>query len=708
MPRNSGVIDLESLEAFFRPNSVAIIGASSDATKIGGRPINNMKIAGYRGGLYPVNPNYPEIQGIKAYPTLGAIKQPVDMAVIVVPAPLVVKSVQDCIDHGVKAAIILSSGFAEIDEKGAREQTLIGEMAAAAGLRVMGPNCMGTMNARTGMIATFSSGLIDRGPQSGGISIASQSGAFGAHCFILARERGYGLNLWATMGNQVDVEFADCLAFMARDPATDVVLGYMEGIRDPRKLVEALAVAKAYKKPVVLMKVGKSDVGSAAAQSHTASLTGSDAVFDALLRQYDVHRAATIDELFDVAYACTAKKFPTEKQLGIITVSGGVGVIMADAAADAGLDLPPLPEATQRRLKKMVPFAGTRNPLDVTAQLLNDTSLMQPMFEALLTEGGYPAALCFVASLGLNPMMMERLQPAMEGIARKYSDRLLVLSILARPEVRQSLEALGYLCYEDPSRAVHAIAALTRFGQAFADTRVAKPPPRLPRGAPALHAGQSFNEVDAKRLLAAAGIPVVEEVIATTSAAAARAAAKLGFPVVMKIVSADIQHKSEIGGVLLNVASRKEAEAGFTTLMRRAKKATPKATLDGVLIAPMIKGGIETIIGVQRDPVFGPVVMFGLGGIFVEVFKDVTFRIAPFGLDVAHAMIREVKGYALLKGARGHKPADVNALARALAQTSVFAAKHADALESIDLNPFIVRAKGEGALAVDALVITRP
>ena len=707
MPKSDAGIRSETLRPFFSPESVAIVGASSDPTKIGGRPIHNMKIAGYKGRILPVNPNYPEIQGLPATKSVLDIDGTVDMAIVVVPQPLVRQSVEQLARKGVRAAIILSSGFAEISEEGARDQQAVAEIAAKAGMRILGPNCMGTMNAYNGLVATFSSGIIDKGPEPGSISIASQSGAFGAHCFLLARERGYGLNLWATTGNQSDVEFSECIAYMAQDPNTRVVLGYMEGVQDAAKLIEALEIARDNKKPVVLMKVGRSEVGSHAAASHTASLTGSDAVFDTVLRQYDVHRAHSIDELFSVAYGASFGKFPTSKNLGIISVSGGVGVIMADAANDAGLDLPPLPDETQRRLKERVPFAGTRNPLDVTAQLINDPAMMQPMFEALLGEGGYASAVCFLTSVGLNPVMMQKLHPSLEAVSKKFADRLIVASIMTRPDTRKELEALGYLVYEDPTRGIEAIAALTRYGQAFSRTEPKQPPPTLPSGSQPLARGTAPNEVEAKKMLAAAGVPVVDERIVASRAAAADAARAIGFPVVMKIVSPDIQHKSEIGGVLLNVGDTAAAEEGFETLMQRGRERAPGAKLEGVLVAPMIKGGIETILGVSRDPVFGPVVMFGLGGIFVEVLKDVSFRLAPFGVEEAHGMIREIKAYKILEGARGQPPADVDALADALARLSVYAAANADTLESIDVNPFIVKPAGQGAVAVDALIVPR-
>lgn len=703
----SGPLDLPSLKAFFSPDNVAIVGASSNPTKIGGRPINNMKIAKYKGRVLPINPTAKEIQGLPSYPDLASVDGPVDMAIIVVPQErgLVEPAIQGCIDKGVKCAIILSSGFAEIDAKGAAAQDRIAAAAKEAGLRVMGPNCMGTMNANTGMIATFTSGLVDKGPDAGGISIASQSGAFGAHCYMLARERGLGLNLWATMGNQSDVEFSDCLAYMAEDKNTEVVMGYIEGIQDADKFQAALAHAQAQKKPVVLMKVGTSDVGSAAAASHTASLTGSDAVFDALLKQYDVYRAQSIDEMFDVAYAASFGKFPEKPDLGVITVSGGVGVIMADAAADAGLTLPPLPKKTQKHMRELVPFAGTRNPLDVTAQFINEPSLMKPMYQALLDDGGYGSSICFGAAVGLNEAMMETITPQLEAIGKKYKDRALAMSIVSRPHTRAKLEDAGFMVFEDPSRGINAIAALNFFGKAFARKAGKRRPPKLPKGAPKAEAGRALNETDSKALLAANGVPMVDERVVTSANGAGKAARGVGFPVAMKIVSADILHKSEIGGVILNVASAKEAEAAFKTLMGRAKKHAPKAHVDGIMVAPMITDGVETIMGVVRDPVFGPTVMFGLGGVFVEVLKDVTFRVAPFGVDVAKEMIGEVKGRAMLDGVRGAPPSDVEALAQALAQLSSFAAANADTLETVDVNPFLVRPKGKGAVAVDALVI---
>ena len=699
-------IRTDTLDAFFRPSSVAVIGASSNFAKIGGRPVHNMKVAGYRGAIHPVNPGASEIQGLPAFGSLAEVPDPVDMAIIVVPMPFVEAAIVDCVAKGVGAAIVLSSGFAEISAEGGRVQRRIADVAAEGGLRVMGPNCMGVMNTDTGMIATFISAIGETGPKPGTISVASQSGAFGGHCFTLARERGLGLRFWATMGNQCDVELSDCLAYMAKDPGTNVVLGYMEGVQDPDKLVESLAIAREAGKPVVLMKVGRSSVGSAAAASHTASLTGSDAVFDALLRQYDVYRPHTIDEMFDVGYAFAAGRLPANDRVGIITVSGGVGVIMADAAEDAGLRLPALPRATQARMRELVPFAGTRNPLDVTAQFINDATLMERMYGALLDEGDYASAVCFLAGVGLNPLMMERLEPTLAAVAERFPDHLHVLSILTTPELRTRLQDLGYICYEDPSRGIAALGALVRYAAAVRRRR-GRGPPRPPKGMIRLEAGGGINETEAKRILGSAGIPVVRETLATSARIAARAAAEAGFPVAMKIVSPDIAHKTEIGGVILSVSTRGEAERAFSTLMGRARDRAPDARVDGVSVSPMVPEGVETILGVVRDPTFGPVVMFGLGGVLVEVLKDVTFRIAPFGPDEARRMIRELRGYPVLRGVRGAPPSDEGALADALARLSVFAAANADTLDTVDINPLIVRPKGGGVVAVDALIRTR-
>lgn len=694
-----------SLHPLFNPSSVAVIGASTDPHKIGGRTFRYLKDHFSGGPVLPINARYEEVQGVPTVPTIADLPGGVDLAFVIVPAPGVLETVEACAAKGIRTLVIFSSGFAEMSEDGAKDQIRIGEIARDAGIRVVGPNCMGVMNVSLGLWGTFTGSFDYLPPQTGQIGMAAQSGAFGIYAYQLARARGLGLKLWATTGNEVDVDVADCLAYFAEDEGTDVLVAYMEGCRDKDKLVHALELARAKHKPVVVLKVGRSEIGAMAASSHTASLVGSDAVYDAIFKQYGAHRADTIDELVDVAHACSVGHYPTGNKVGLVTVSGGVGVLMADAAEEVGLEVPEMPEPVQKKLKELIPFAGVRNPVDTTAMMLNNLSLIQTNLGIMLEEGGCDSVVCFLSSVGLSPSMMENLNEPLLNLRADFPDATVCLAGQFNSEFTGDLDDAGYLFCEDPNRAVRQIAALTRFAESFRQADQGSAAPDVPTLPPL--SAQAVSEVEAKTILGAAGIPVVPETLATDADGAVAAAAGLDGPVVMKIVSPDIQHKSEIGGVLLGIEGENAVRAGFDTLMERARNAEPDAAIEGVLVAPMIRDGVETILGVQRDPVFGPVVMFGLGGIFVEVMKDVTLRVAPFTEAEAQVMIREVKGFPLLDGARGRQPADVDALAATLSKLSLFAAAHADTLETLDINPLLVLPRGQGAVAVDALIVPR-
>ena len=692
--------------AFLNPRSIAIIGASADENKIGGRPIRYLKLAGYQGPVYPINPGRDTVQGLTSYPSLDAVEGEIDLVVIAVPAQDVLAAVQACVAKRVQGAMVFSSGFAEVDDEGRVLQQRIVETARQGGVALLGPNCAGTFNTRIGLLATFTSGIVDKPPRVGSISLVSQSGAFGIHMIVLAAERDLGLSLCLTSGNQADVDVAEALAYVAEDPDTEVIAICLEGVRDPDRLLAAFEAARVRRKPVIVLKLGRSEVGAKAAASHTASLAGSDDIFEAVMRQHHVYRAHSIDELMDVAYACSLKRYPVNDKVGIITVSGGVGILLADQAEEAGLDVAEMPAASQAAIKALLPFAATRNPVDVTAQVITHPHLVGPMFEHMLTGGGYGSAIAFFTHIARNKDLFGKLLPHFEAVAKKHTDRFLVLSTLAGAETRQHLEGLGYAVFEDPARAVKVIRALVRFRAAF-DAPMPESPPTLEASAWPVVPGMRYDEFASKRLLALAGIPCAAEEVVTSQSAAVQAAGRIGYPLVMKIVSADIPHKSEIGGVLLNIANDADVQSGYATLMARAQTRAAGAHITGVLLAHQLNGGVETILGVSRDPVFGPMVMFGLGGVFVEVLKDVTFRRAPFGRDEARRMIREVKGYAMLQGVRGARPSDEEALVDALARLSVYAAAQGNALESIDINPFIVMPQGEGGWAVDALVESR-
>ncbi len=698
MPQQSET-RFSGLSPLLAPRSIAVLGASNDPTRIGGRPIAYMKAAGFKGAIYPVNPNRPEVQGLRAYASVDDLPETPDVAIVAVPAGIAVQAVDDLGRRGTKAALVFTAGFAEVDAEGEAAQ---GRMVAAArshGLRILGPNCLGVFDGRTGYYATFSSSFDSGWPVPGRIGIASQSGAYGTHLYTLARNRGIGASLCIMTGNESDVTVGECIGWLAENPEVDVIAVYAEGIREAPGLIAAFETARTARKPIVMMKVGRSALGTQAAKSHTASIAGDDAVTEAVMAEFGVVRARTTEEMLDIAQTATRRIYPARNTLGMITLSGGAGVLVSDVAEQAGVPMPEMPADAQARLKSLVSFCAPRNPVDATAQVGNDVSLLTPFMEALVRDGGYASILGFftmVASTARWPEMQERL----DAVRKQYPDRLYVLSVIAPPERLQALEDDGWICHEDPTRAVNAIAAMGRLGEGF-DAKPGAPPPTVPA---VTLPDATPTEADAKRLLAEAGIASAPEQACATAAEAVAGAERFGFPVVLKILSPDILHKSEIGGVLLDVADPAAVRDGFAALMARAKGAAPAARIEGVLVAKQLKGGVECILGIHRDPVFGPMAMFGLGGIFVEVLKDVVFRRCPFGIDDAERMIRSIKGAPLLLGARGRKPADVKALAAMLARLSVFAHQAGPALQSIDLNPVFAMPQGEGAFAADAVI----
>lgn len=691
-----------SLDSLFRPQSVAILGASDDGNRISGRPVRYLLEGGFKGPIYPVNPNRETVQGLKAYPTLTAVPEVPDIVLIAVPAGLTEAAVKECIEKGVRGAVIFSAGYAESGEEGLAIQKRISDVARAGGLRLLGPNCLGIFNPQIGFYGTFTQSLDKEMPKPGPLGIISQSGAYGSHIAYLARRRGIGINYWITTGNEADIDVSECLEWMAAQPDIKVIMAYVEGVRDGARFRAALELAQKNRKPIVMMKVGRSAVGAKAASSHTASLAGSDAIYDALFRQYGVHRAATTEEQIDVAYACARGIFPQGNKLGVVTLSGGAGVLISDSAEQHGLDVAPMPPAAQRKLKELLPFASVENPVDTTAQALNDMNLLAKNLEVILDEGGYDALIGFFSTVPNTRTLSGPLKKAIADGCARFPDRLIALSMIGDDDVVRSYEESGFLVFEDSDRAVLALSALTRFVGSF-DRRAAAGPVSAanPLG------GGALSEHAAKSLLGKAGIPFLNEHLVTSADEAAAAAGSTGYPVVMKIVSPDIEHKTEIGGVLVGLTDQAGVTEGFATLMARAAQHRPDAKIEGVLVAPMAKKGVETIIGVSRDPVFGPAVMFGLGGVHVEVLKDVTFRLAPFGKEEALRMIDDIRGRSLLSGVRGAPPSDIDALADVLVNVSQFAAAHADDVETIDLNPVLVLPKGEGVVALDALVVPR-
>lgn len=693
-------MDFSSLDPLISPRSIAIIGASDEPTRIGGRPIAYMKERGFKGVIYPVNPKRPTVQGLPAYPDVASLPAVPDVGIIAVPGESAIDAIEALGQKGCKAAICFTAGFAEVDEAGSAAQDRMVAAAKKHGMRLLGPNCLGLFNDSIGFYPTFTASFDSGWPVPGGrIGIASQSGAYGTHLFSLARDRGIGANIVVTTGNEGEVALGDVLGWMAQSPDIDVICAYAEGIRESEKFLAALKLARANGKPIVMMKVGRSELGGAAAQSHTASIAGDDAITDAVLQEFGVVRARNTEELLDIAYAATKRIYPAGNTLGVMTVSGGAGVLISDAADAVGFPMPAMPQAAQDKLRSLISFCAPRNPVDCTAQAINQIEMVGEFTRSMAVDGQYKSCLIFFSQVGGSRTVAPKIRAQLKAVMDEHPDRIWALSIIAPPDMVREYEADGFLVFEDPTRAVTALHALGRFGESFTKAETVAgllPQVTLP--------AQTPTEAEGKRILAEAGVPAVPERGCAEVEVAVAAAKEFGFPVVLKILSPDILHKSEIGGVLLDIDSEAAVREGFATLLARAAERAPGARIEGVLVAKQIKGAVEMALGMVRDPVFGPVAMVGLGGIFIEVLKDVTFRRCPFDATVAEEMIRSLKGFPLLDGVRGRRKADVAALAQALANLSTFAAAAGPQLVSIDINPLLVLPEGEGAYAADAVL----
>ena len=694
-------LSFSTLTPMLEPRSVAILGASDNPNRIGGRALSFMIERPFHGEVYPVNLQREQVQGHKAYRDVAALPAAPDVAIVALQADLVEPALDDLIARGTRSAVIFSSGFAEIGAPGAALQARLTTKAREGGLRLLGPNSLGLFNARINFWGTFTASLEQHWPPEGRIGIASQSGAFGAHMLSAASARGLGTSVFVTTGNEADITTADAIGWMAEHDDCDVILSYIEGIRDGERLIAALRAARAARKPVIMLKAGRSKLGRQAAQSHTASLAVDDAVADAVLAELGVLRVENTQQALDFAYAAGRRIFPAMPSMGVLTVSGGAGIVIADDAERLGVPMPEMPEQAQARMREKLHFAAPRNPVDCTAQALNQIDLVGDFGTEIMATGAYGSLLVFFSHAGGAPSIVPGLRAQLSRIRDCSPDSLHVLSVLAPPEIIRQYEQDGFLVYDDPSRAVAAIAAMGRLGAQFAREAEEVAPRPLDVVPPA----DTPNEAEVMRILARAGIDVVREETVTSADSAANAGSEIGFPVVMKILSPDILHKTEIGGVITGIDSPEAARATFRLLNERARDKAPEARIDGVMVAQQITGGVECFMGVSRDASFGPVALFGLGGVHVEVLRDVSLRRCPFDTAAAREMIRAIRGVALLDGVRGQPPVDIDALARMLSRLSHLACALGPRLGSIDINPVI--ATPQGAWSADGVIEMR-
>lgn len=693
-----------AIQALIRPRSIAIVGASADLSKINGRPLKHLLDKGYAGRILPVNPKYDQIAGRPCVPTIEALPEPADLAIVAVPAAEVLASIDALGRRGVRSAVVFSSGFGETGPDGLAMERAVAACARRHGLVLCGPNCLGFVNAFDHVYATFSQYADgDTGP--GPVAFVTQSGAFGTAIAALARQRGLGLGYFINTGNQADLDFTDLMGAVIDDPRITVAAGYLEGLEDGAALVRLAERCHALGKPLVLTKVGRMASGQRAAASHTGALAVADAVFDAVIRQHGVLRARNEEQMLDMLQALAQPRRPQGVGLGIATQSGGAGVMMADRAEEVGLHVPELSAATQQRLLQVMPaFGAAGNPVDVTGQFVARPELLRESVVALLDDPAIDVGIVWLQLMTAHVDTLVRIFCEIRDRTQNGSRKPWFVCWVAAPaEALTRLRAEGITVFSAGERAVEAVAALARHA-AFMRGRVAPAPVALPPLPRHLQDGVQPS-VAATTWLREAGVPVAPVALARDEDQAVALWRAAGQAVALKIESPDITHKTEVGGVLLKLDDEAAVRAAFHTLMRRARQAAPLARIDGVLVQAMAGGTVELVMGVQRDPVFGMVVMVGLGGVLVEVLKDVAFRRAPFAPEDGLAMLAELRMGAVLDGVRGQPGVDRGALAQMLSRLSHWAAAMAPWLAELDLNPVLVGAGGP--LAVDCVMVLR-
>jgi acetyltransferase len=699
------------LDTFFAPESIALIGASRDSEKIPGRLLSMLRKNEFPGKLYPVNPNYGDIDGLTCYPSIAAVGQPIDLAIVMIPARAVLAALRECAAVGVRNAVIISSGFAEEGGDSAAMQDAIADLANTTGMRISGPNAEGFYSEAQRVAATFSP-TVDVKPDAPRliattrrIGIVAQSGGIGFAIYHRARALGIALSYVVSTGNESDLGAGEFLDYMVQDSSTDVILLFIEGIRDVGKFLAAARRAAEAGKAVIVAKVGRSGAGERAAASHTASMAGWSAAYDAVFAKYGFIVSNDLDEAVTIAAVLTTNPMPKGDRVAVLTVSGGAGIWGADTVSMQGLQVPELSASIQAEIRALIPSYGSaRNPIDVTAQGVHSGGLQKSI--DLLSVSDEVDAVLVVLSLSSDSRMPFKQSELKPVISAQNKPIVFYSYTLPSQFARAELAASG----------VVVLSGLTHVGVAMrhmvqrAKFRLAPPvevPASAQRDVSAYLQSATLSEADSKSLLRDSGIALPDEVLVTEKSGLDAAIARVGLPLVMKIQSRDIPHKSEVGGVRVNIATKGEAFAAYQMLLDNAHRHRPNAAIQGVLVGPMAKKGVEIIVGTMLDATFGPMVMVGLGGITTELFRDVVYRPAPVSAAEATAMLAELKAAPLLSGFRGAAKSDIPALSQLIFQISLLAARYREQISEIELNPVLVHPEGQGASIVDALVVPK-
>ena len=692
--------------------SVAVIGASSDPARIGGRPVAFLLSSGFAGSIYPVNAKYTEVQGLPCYPDLASIPDRVDAAIVSVPARDVPDVIEDCGRKGVRAAVVFSSGFSEVGDEGRAVQAAIAAAARRTGVRVIGPNCQGLVAVRQHLNLSFSSAFGEWG-EPGTVAVVSQSGGIGGMLAMLLRDQGVGFSYWISSGNEADIDVAECIDFFADDPHTRVVAGYVENVGDGARLLDAVTRCREAGKPVVLLRAGRSPQAARAAASHTGAVAAENRVAEALLADAGVIQARDPQELLDAVYGFSRIAAPLGNRVAVLSNSGGLGVIMSDTCAALDLALPELSPSVQQALRQFLPaFGATGNPVDVTAQILADVSLLPRALEVLLRCGEIDLV---VVALGMVNRMypVERIARDIVRVGAEARTPVVIAWVAGAPEGEAALRAAGLAVFTDSTRCLKTLAALVprARGTVTSASGASRPADtgttsRELHGILTVSPAGPLDEHASKTVLRHHGIPTVDERLVTTPDEAAAAATTLGYPVAVKICAASIPHKSEHGLVALGLVDAAEVRAAVVDIVRRAGEQFPASRRRGVLVQRMVTGGgTELVVGARRDPTFGPIVMVGLGGVFIEYLDDVALARAPVTSERAWRMLRSLRAFPLLDGARGRAAVDQDAIVDALVRLSHLAVAARERVSEIDVNPLIALPRGHGAVAVDGLLV---
>jgi acyl-CoA synthetase (NDP forming) len=695
---------LRDLTPLLSPRSIAVIGATPDPHRVGGRPLSFLARFGFPGPIYPVNPKYEEVQGIKCYASVLDIPEQVDMAVVAVPADGVLDVVRECQSVGIPSLTIYTSGFSEMGADGRRLEKQLQALASEKGTLVCGPNCQGVANLNDHMVANFSSTLLRDNISAGSIGFVGQSGLFTGIVAAECHRRGLGLGYLNSTGNESVVDFCDMVAHMSADPRIRVVAGYMEGIRDGEKLRTALEVAKNHNTPVVVLKVGRNEESAKAAASHTGSLAGSYETYQAAFRQWGVIEANDIGELFDfIELFSSSSCLGNGDRVGILTNSGGIGVFCADQLGPLGLRLASLEDKTKIGIASKLPvFGSAENPVDFTLQALTNARAIGSHLSYMVSDENVDAVFLFlgVQMLNLGELVKEIID------ANRINEKPIVVSwMLGDESVPPKLWKAGIPCFEDPLRGLKALKALN----IVSPTPECRKPSKIAQSAAQIlddlagEGHRQLGEHQSREILKLLNIPVARGEVVRDSASAQVVAEEIGLPVVMKVESNDIAHKTDVGGVRLNVQSLPEVVSGFDDIMSTVAQGMPEARIEGIGIYEMLPKSVELIAGIKCDPVFGPVILLGTGGVMVEILRDAVVGVTPISNEGAWEMISQLKSLPLLKGERGYDRADLTAVASLLVLLSDFA-QMASSLDELDINPVMVHRDGQGVCAADALI----